>query len=107
MDEKLPSYANLLVDWGLALDCAGQPQPALAKLQEAAATEPTAHVYTQIAMVYAKQSLWDQAMAALATAEKIDPKFPTTYAYRRGIVLHGQSNRLCRSRSGVLRKRRG
>jgi protein O-mannosyl-transferase len=90
LDEEL--RYNLLVDWGLALDCAGQPQQALAKLQAAAALEPTAHIYTQIAMVYAKQSQWNEALAVLATAEKIDPKFPTVYAYRG--IIYTATNRL-------------
>jgi tetratricopeptide (TPR) repeat protein len=82
-----PRY-NLLVDWGLALECAGQPQQALAKLREAASIDATAHVYTQIAKVYGEHSQWNEAMDALATAEKIDPKFPSTYAYR-GIIFAG------------------
>jgi protein O-mannosyl-transferase len=79
---------NLLVDWGLALDCASQPQMALAKLQEAAAYDQTAHVYTQIAKVYGEQSHWSEALNALATAEKLDPKFATIYAYR-GLIFTG------------------
>jgi tetratricopeptide (TPR) repeat protein len=79
---------NLLVDWGLALDCATQPQMALAKLQEAAALDSTAHVYTQIAKVYGEQSHWNEALNALATAEKLDPKFATVYAYR-GLIYAG------------------
>src|ERR1022692_5246661 len=40
-----PDY-GLLVDWGLAYDCADQPDRAVAKLREAAALVPTAHVYS-------------------------------------------------------------
>ncbi len=78
---------NLLVDWGLALECAGQPQQALAKLREAAAMEPTAHIYTQIAKVYGDHAQWSEAMDALATAEKIDPDFASIYDYRGNIYL--------------------
>ncbi len=55
-----------------------RPDDAVAKLQQAAALEPTAHVYSQIGMVYAKQRRWDEALEALATAEKIDPSFAPT-----------------------------
>ena len=82
---------DLLVDWGLALDCAGQAQPALAKLREAASIEPTAHVYTQIAKVYGEHSQWGEAQDALAEAQKIDASFPAIYAYK-GIIDY-QTNR--------------
>jgi len=36
---------DLLLDWALAYDCAGNTQAALAKLQQAAARRPNAHVY--------------------------------------------------------------
>jgi len=82
---------DLLVDWGLALECAGQPQPALAKLREAAAMEPTAHVYTQIAKVYGEHSQWSEALDALAAAQKIDASYAPIYAYK-GIIDY-QTNR--------------
>jgi Tfp pilus assembly protein PilF len=50
--------------------------------------EPTAHIYTQIGMAYAQQSRWLEALQALATAEKLDPKFPDTYVYRGKIYLN-------------------
>jgi tetratricopeptide (TPR) repeat protein len=76
---------SLLVDWGLAYDDAGQPDQALDKLRQAAAMEPSAHVYTQIARVYAKRSQWAEALTALAQAEKLNPNYDTTYYYRGGI----------------------
>jgi tetratricopeptide (TPR) repeat protein len=76
---------DLLMDWGLALDCAGQPQPALDKLRTAASIEPTAHVYTQIAKVYGDHSQWSEALDALAMAQKIDANYPPIYAYK-GII---------------------
>ena len=86
-----PDY-DLLVDWALALDCLNQSGPALAKLQQAAALERTAHVYSQIGMIYGKRSQWPEALDALATAEKLDPNFATTYVYR-GLV-HTATNQL-------------
>ena len=79
-----PDY-GLLVDWGLAYDCANEPDAALAKLREAAALDPKAHVYTQIAMVYAKQSRWPEALEALVQAEKLDPNYDMIYDDRGGI----------------------
>ena len=79
-----PNY-DLLVDWGLAYDDAGRPDLAVAKLKQAAALEPDAHVYSQIARVYAKQSRWPEALEALAQAEKLDPGFAMTYYYRGGV----------------------
>jgi tetratricopeptide (TPR) repeat protein len=76
---------HLLLDWGLACECAGQPAEALAKLREAAALRPSAHVYSQIGLVYARQSQWPEALAALAQAEKLDSGFAMTYYYRGGV----------------------
>ena len=79
-----PDY-GVLVDWGLAYDCANEPDAAVAKLREAAALDPKAHVYTQIAMVYAKRSRWPEALEALAQAEKLDPNYDMIYDNRGGI----------------------
>lgn len=85
--EKVIRY-NLLVDWGLALECAGQPDQALAKLREAASIDPTAHVYTQICKVYGDHAQWTEALDALATAEKLDPTFAAIYEYRGNVYLN-------------------
>jgi tetratricopeptide (TPR) repeat protein len=79
-----PDY-GLLVDWGLAYDCTNEPDLAVAKLREAAALEPQAHVYTQIAMVYAKRSRWQEALEALAQAERLNPHYDMIYDNRGGI----------------------
>ena len=83
-----PLTPDLLLDWGLAYDHLSQFDQALAKFQQAALMQPTAHVYTQIGMAYAQQSRWAEALQALATAEKLDPKFPDTYVYRGKIYLN-------------------
>jgi tetratricopeptide (TPR) repeat protein len=80
-----PPGFDLLVDWGLALECASKPQDALVKMQQASMIENSAHVQALIGMVYAKQSKWPEAFAALAQAEKIDPRFEMTYVYRGNI----------------------
>jgi tetratricopeptide (TPR) repeat protein len=83
---QTPGY-DLLVDWGAAYDCLNQPDKALEKLREAAALQNTAHVYTQIAKVYAEHQNWSSALEALATAEKLDPNYAVTYAYRGKVHL--------------------
>jgi protein O-mannosyl-transferase len=81
-----PNY-DLLVDWALALDCLNEPIQAVAKLRQAAAMERTAHVYSQIGMVYAKHALWPEAMEALNTAEQVNSYYPMTYVYKGGVHL--------------------
>jgi len=81
-----PKY-DLLVDWALALDCANQPDAALAKLGAAARLEPSAHVYSQIAMVNGKQGRWSDAREALNRAERIDPSYAMIWVYRGDVHL--------------------
>lgn len=77
---------DLLLDWALAYDCAGNPQEAVAKLKEAVATTPrSAHLYSQIGMEYGKQGKYPEALEALATAERLNPKFEMIYVYRGNI----------------------
>jgi tetratricopeptide (TPR) repeat protein len=66
---------------------------AIAKLRQAAALEPTAHIHSQIGMVYAKQRRWQEAMAELDAGLKLDPNFAPIYNYRAKI--HFQLNELC------------
>jgi tetratricopeptide (TPR) repeat protein len=79
-----PAY-DLWVDWGLALDCAGNWQDAVAKLQHASVMERSAHIQSQIGMVYGKHQKWEEALAALAQAEQIDPTFEMTYVYKGNV----------------------
>ena len=76
---------RLLVDWALALDCVNKPDEAIAKLQQAAAIAPSAIIHAQIGMVYGKRNRYDEALAALAEAEKINPAFDMTFVYRGNI----------------------
>jgi tetratricopeptide (TPR) repeat protein len=78
---------DLLVDWGLAYDCLNRPGDAVSKLRQAAALEPTAHVYSQIGMVFAKRAQWGDALQALNAAQKIDPNYAMTYYYLGGVYL--------------------
>lgn len=83
---KPPDY-DLLVDWALAYDCVNQADQAVAKLRQAAQLESTAHVYSQIGMIYAKRARWAEAMEALDRAQKIDPNYAVTYYYKGGVYL--------------------
>jgi tetratricopeptide (TPR) repeat protein len=82
---------RLLIDWALADNCLNRSDEAIAKLERAASLEKTAHVYSQIAMMYAKTNRPEQAFQALATAEKLDPRFEITYIYR-GQMFEGVNN---------------
>jgi protein O-mannosyl-transferase len=80
-----PGYerrVELLIDWAEAYDCANQPDAALAKLREAAAREPSAHVFEELGMVAAKHDRYAEALESFATAEKADPGFLMTYVNR-------------------------
>jgi tetratricopeptide (TPR) repeat protein len=81
-----PDY-SLLIDWGLAADCAGNSAEALAKLQQAASLEQTAHVYSQIGMEYAKLQQFPQALDTLNRAATLDPNFERTYIYRGNVYF--------------------
>ncbi len=79
------SDVRLFVNWALAYDCAGRPEAALAKLQYAAKLERSAHVYSQMAMIYGKQGKRADALAALDIAEKLQPDFAMLYVYRGNV----------------------
>ncbi len=74
--------ARLLTDWGLADNCLNRFDDAIAKLEKAASLEKTAHIYTQLAMMYAKSNQAPRALQALETAQNLDPNFDVTYVYR-------------------------
>lgn len=84
-----PDY-SLYADWGLAAECANQPQIALEKFHQAAALDKTAHIYSLIGMVHAKQNEREQAFAALDEAQKIDPGFYVIYIYRGNLLILSQ-----------------
>ncbi len=78
---KEPDY-RLLFDWALAHDCAGEAGEAVAKLLRAIALNRTAHAYSQLGMLYAKQNRRAEALDAWAAGEKLTPGFEWTYFYR-------------------------
>jgi len=84
---------DLLLDWGLAYDCAGNPRQAIEKLQQSAAMKPSAHIYSQIGMEYGKAGQYPQALEALDKAIQLNPNFlgGMSYVYR-GDVFSAQGN---------------
>ncbi|MFB3779210.1 MAG: tetratricopeptide repeat protein [Bryobacteraceae bacterium] len=79
-----PDY-RLFVDWALAEDCAGRSDRAIDKLKRAAAIQPSAYPYSLLGMIYGKQKRYQEALAALETAEKLDPRENMTHFYRGNI----------------------
>jgi tetratricopeptide (TPR) repeat protein len=83
---------DLLIDWGLALGCAGRWNDSLTKFREAAMINNTAHVHTQIATAHANLQQFDTALNELDVAQSIDPGFSMTYMLR-GQIYEAQGDR--------------
>ena len=82
-----PPTGDLLVDWGIAYLNDGQPEKALAKFQQAAMLDNSAHAWTQVAEAYGKMARWQEALDALAMAVSRDASFPYTYVSRGKVHL--------------------
>lgn len=80
-----PADYRLLVDWGLAADCAGRTEEALKKLRAAAKLENTAHVRALIGMVLGKEGRGEEALKELEIAASLDPNYAMTYVYRGNV----------------------
>jgi tetratricopeptide (TPR) repeat protein len=81
-----PMQDQLLIDWALALDCAGRPvDEVVNKFRQAASIYDTAHVHTQIAAEYARHKRYPEALEELDIAEKMDPSYDVTFFYRGGV----------------------
>lgn len=86
-----PVDDQLLTDWALALDGNGQHEAALEKLRQAASMNNTAHIHTQIAVVYAKQKQYEKARAELMLALQIESTNDLAIAYL-GSVEEAEGN---------------
>jgi tetratricopeptide (TPR) repeat protein len=86
-----PEY-NTLVNWALALQRLGRFDESLVKMRQAAAMEPTAHVWSQIGMIHAQRGQRAEALEALGRAETLDPRWAPTYNYRAKV--HFQAKEL-------------
>ena len=81
----VPDY-RLLVDWANALDCAGQETGAITEFARAIhLNNQSAEAYVGLAMVYGKQRKLDQALNALAEAERADPSLPQIFLNRGAV----------------------
>ena len=76
---------DLLLDWGLAYDCAGNSQQAVEKFRQSADLRPSAHTYSQLGMEYGKTGKYPEALDALQKAEDRNPRFAMIYYYRGNI----------------------
>ncbi|HEX5432055.1 MAG TPA: tetratricopeptide repeat protein, partial [Bryobacteraceae bacterium] len=85
-----PDY-TLLYDWSQALECAGQPDEAVAKLHTALNLNRSAQAWERIGTIYGERNRVDEALAALDEAQKIDPNYQVTYI-TRGKVYQKQGN---------------
>jgi tetratricopeptide (TPR) repeat protein len=98
-----PRY-DLFLDWGLAYDCAGDPQRALEKLQSSADLRGNAHIFSQIGMEYGKIGKYPEALNALDRAQRADPRFAMTYYYMGNIhSLQGDQAQAVADYQRVLR----
>ena len=79
-----PSTA-LLVDWGLALDCAGRAPEAIERLRQAVAGERTYNSLAQLGMVLAKQRRFEEALPLLTDAIAAEPGEPSAWGYRGNV----------------------
>ena len=87
-------FRETLVDWGLAYRCLKQPEAALAKLLQAAQLSPSAHLYSQIGMVYQEMGSWTESVAFLQRAVQLDPAYEPSYVYLGNLfMLHGQPDK--------------
>jgi Flp pilus assembly protein TadD len=76
-----------LVDWGLALDCAGQSGAAVETLKEAAALGNHWHAWSTLGMLLGKQGQSQAALEALNKAIQLNPGDDNAYAYRGNVRL--------------------
>ncbi len=79
--------SGLLLNWALADDCLNRPETALEKLKRAIALNETAHAYSLVGMVYAKQRKLEQALPALNRAIEMNPEFDMAYVYRGNVYV--------------------
>jgi protein O-mannosyl-transferase len=83
---------KLYVDWALAHECLNQDDIALERLEQAAQLMESAHIYSQIGMLYGKQGRHTESRVALERALELDPSFDMTYVYLGH--LHQEANEL-------------
>ena len=85
-----PTY-GLLSDWGMDYECLGRHDEAIDKLRHAAGFRPDANSYSTLAWAFLRAGRNGEAAQALDMAERLDPSFAATYAYR-GDLYAAQGN---------------
>lgn len=86
-----PEY-TLLVDWGLALECAGRLDEAEARLREAMALEPDSTGKAVFGRVLAKKGQLDRAIEVLNEAVAMNPADANALVYRGNArLLRGEA----------------
>ncbi len=84
-----PDY-ELLVDWALSLDCAGDTGGAVEKLKQATEIRKKgSHAWATLGMVYGKSGRADEALEALNPALSLNPRDANALAYRGNVYLVG------------------
>jgi tetratricopeptide (TPR) repeat protein len=82
---------RLLVDWALALECAGDSAKAMEKLRAATALERDSHAWSVMGMVLAKRNETAQALEALNKALEINWADEAARVYKGNVhVMLGQ-----------------
>ncbi len=76
-----PSY-QLLVELGQDYEYLGRHEEAIARLRQAAAQRPDADTWSMVAVACLRAGRLAEASDALDNAQRIDPGFAMTYAYR-------------------------
>lgn len=79
-----PTYP-LLVDWGMDYECLGRHDEAIDKLRQATRHRGDANTWSMVAWACLRAGRNAEAAQALDTAQRIDPRFAMTYAYRGGL----------------------
>jgi len=76
-----PTYP-LLVDWGMDYECLGRHDEAIDRLRQATRYRWDADTWSMVAWAYLRAGRNAEAAQALDTAQRLDPRFAMTYAYR-------------------------
>ncbi len=85
-----PTYP-LLVDWAMDLEALGRHDDAIDKLRQAIGLKPDATTYSMLAWAYLRAGKNTEAGQALDTAQRLDPGYAMTYAYR-GSLYAAENN---------------
>ncbi|HYO82595.1 MAG TPA: hypothetical protein VES20_14420, partial [Bryobacteraceae bacterium] len=82
--------ATVLATWALSLECGGDLDAGIAKMQAAVETEPSAQAFASLGRMYLRAQRLTDAERALAEGERLNPAWETTHVYRA--MLHTARN---------------